>query len=42
MTMKNEKVIMNNYYVEFEAQLKEESRLNVLIAENLEMVKVNE
>ena len=42
MTMKNGKLIMDNYQNKFEAQLKEEARLNVLIAENLGKVKVNE
>jgi len=32
---------MINYNAEFEDQLKEEARLNVLIAENLGKVKVN-
>jgi len=32
---------MNNRQAEFEAQLKEEERLNVLIAVNLAKVKVN-
>ena len=32
---------MDNYYAEFEEQLKEEARLNALIAENLGKVKVN-
>lgn len=33
--------MMINCKAEFEEQLKEEARLNVLIAENLEKVKVN-
>jgi len=41
MTMKNVKLIKANYYAEFEAQLKVEARLNVRIAENLGMVKVD-
>ena len=32
---------MDNYKVGFEGQLKEEARLNALIAENLGKVKVN-
>ena len=40
MTMKNGKLIMDNYYAEFEVQLKEEARLNTLIAENLGKVKI--
>ncbi len=32
---------MANYKAEFEEQLKEETRLNALIAGNLEKVKVN-
>ena len=32
---------MDNYCAEFEGQLKEEARLNALIAENLRKVKVN-
>ena len=39
--MKNGKLIMDNYYAEFEGQLEEEARLNALIAENLRKVKVN-
>ena len=39
--MKNEKLIMDNYKDEFEAQLIEEEKLNVLIAENLGKVKIN-
>ena len=34
-------MIMDNYKVGFKEQLKEEARLNVLIAENLGKVKVN-
>lgn len=41
MEGKNGKLIMDNCYAEFEEQLTEEARLNVLIAENLEKVKVN-
>jgi len=41
MIMKNEELIMDNYCAEFEEQLKEEARLNALIAENLAKVKVN-
>ena len=41
MTMKNGKLIMDNYQNKFEAQLKEEARLNALIAEDLDEVKVN-
>ena len=32
---------MKNYYAEFEAQLKEEKRLNAMIAENLGKVKID-
>jgi len=32
---------MDNYKAEFDAQLKEEKRLNTLIAENLRKVKIN-
>ena len=39
--MKNVKLIKANYYAEFEVQLKVEARLNVLIAENQGMVKVD-
>ena len=41
MTMKNGKLIMDNYYAEFGEQLQKEARLNTLIAENLGKVKVN-
>ena len=41
MTMKNKKMTMDDFCAEFEEQLKEEARLNVLIAENLEKVKLN-
>ncbi len=37
--MKSEKLIVKNYYAEFEAQVQEEARLNALIAENLGRVK---
>ena len=39
--MKNGKLIMDNYYAEFEGQLTEETRLNALIAENLGKVKIS-
>ena len=38
--MKNGKVIMDNYYTEFEGQLKDEAMLNALIAENFGKVKL--
>lgn len=41
VTMKNGKLIIDNYYVEFEEQLQEETRLNVLIAENFLDVKLD-
>ncbi len=41
MIMKNGKLIMDNYRTVFEEQLKEETRLNALIAENLGKVKVD-
>jgi len=41
VTMKNGKFIMDNYYEEFEEQLQEEARLNVLIAENFLEVKLD-
>ena len=40
MTMKNGKLILDNCYAEFEGQLKDEARLNALIAENLGKVKM--
>lgn len=40
MTMKNGKLILDNYKAEFEVMLKEEARLNALIAENLQKVKL--
>ena len=39
VTIKNGKLIIDNY-TEFEEQLKEEEKLNLLIAENLGTVKV--
>lgn len=39
--MKNGKLTMDNYSTEFDEQLKEEAKLNTLIAENLGKVKVN-
>ena len=39
--MKNGKLILDNYEAEFEEQLKEDARLNALIAENLGKVKAN-
>jgi len=41
MTMKNGKFIMDNYKAEFEEQLKEEEKLNALIAENLKKGIIN-
>jgi len=40
VTIKNGKLIIDNY-TEFEEQLKEEKKLNLLIAENLGTVKVD-
>ncbi|NOR47859.1 MAG: hypothetical protein GQ533_07420 [Methanosarcinaceae archaeon] len=40
VTIKNGKLIIDNY-TEFEEQLKEEEKLNLLIAENLGTVKVD-
>ena len=40
MTMKNGKLIMDNYQNKFKEQLMEEARLNALIAENLQKVKL--
>ena len=39
--MEKGELITDNYYAEFEAQMKEEARLNALIAENLGKVKIN-
>ena len=39
--MKNGKLIMDNYYTEFEEQLKEKEKPNALIAKNLGKVETN-